>query len=80
MLAGVRLAHPCPYQNEAYCPKKAKKDGSTRNSRYRKHIDNTPYPLIIKDSYARIADNMSSLEQYVLLCASFHDLHLSLDL
>lgn len=77
MLAGVRFAHPYSYLSEIHC---LKKDGAIQKSRYRKHIDNTPYTRPIKDSYVLIADNMSSLEQSVLPCAGSYDSCFGVDL
>lgn len=77
MLAGVRFADPYSSLSGTHS---LKKDGASQKGRYRKHIDNSPYTRSIKDSYVLVADNMSSLEQYVLPCAGFHDLRPGLDL
>jgi hypothetical protein len=72
MLAGVRLAHHCSYPS--LYPRMTK-DWSVQNNQLSEQIENieyTPYRDVLEDTYALIADRMSSFEQYVPPCDTFH--------
>jgi hypothetical protein len=75
MLAGVRLAPPYSYLNQA---DRLTNDWSVRNSPNSEYID-ASYRDTLEDTYALIADKMSSPEQYVRFRNSFKSRRMGLD-
>ena len=69
MLAGVRLAHHRSYPGVDPC---LKTDWSVQNDQLSEQIEDTSYRDALKDTYALVADRMSSPEQYVPLRDTFH--------
>ena len=77
MPAGVRLALPCSYLNQA---DRLTNNWSARNSPNSEYIDDASYRDTLEDTYAFIADKMSSPEQYVRSRNSFQSWRMGWDL
>ena len=76
MLAGVRLALPYSYLNQA---DRLTNDWFARNSLNSEHIDDALHRDTLQDTYAFIADKMSSPEQYVRFHNGFKNCRVGLD-
>ena len=76
MLAGVRLALPYFYLNQA---DRLTNDWPVRNRPNSEYIDDASYCDALEDTYAFIADKMSCPEQYVPFRNSFKSWRVGLD-